>query len=325
MPVPDRRVTLVSHGPNCLDGLTCAVVAARYFAGRRFEATFVSNRLIDEALQEYGPTNPDNEELWITDISWRDRATDVHLERLVSEGLELYWVDHHKSAIDRRAEGHLQVSFTDYVLDDSYAASRLLFNYLCDRAAARGESRPGLLASRNLVLLADDVDRWILHDPRSRELALAVRAMEQEEAYRVLLAMDSNITYGPEVQRALEKVDEELKASFALARSTRHVEPVAGNEQNVVAAECDGYAGEIADRWGREYAHAVFALYDHRSDGISLRRSPDSSADLSRIAAGFGGGGHPAAAGCEITTTSTDRSAEIARRIAEVLQSEAKS
>jgi oligoribonuclease NrnB/cAMP/cGMP phosphodiesterase (DHH superfamily) len=322
MPVPDRRVTLVSHGPNCLDGLTCAVVAARYFAGRRFEVQFASNRLIDEVLQQYGPTNPENEELWITDISWRERATDVHLDQLVSEGLELYWVDHHKSAIDRRNEGYLDVQFTDYVLDDSYAASRLLFDYLHDRAAARGESKPGLLATRNLVLLADDVDRWILDHPRSRELALAVRAMEQEEAYRVLLAMDSSLTYGPEILRALEKVDEELRVSFELASSTRHVERVSGSQRLVVAAECDGYAGEVADRWGREYPRAVFALYDHRSDGISLRRSPDSTADLSRIASRFGGGGHPAAAGCEIATTTSDRSAEIARRIAEQLERE---
>jgi oligoribonuclease NrnB/cAMP/cGMP phosphodiesterase (DHH superfamily) len=314
-----RRVTLVSHGPNCLDGLTCAVVAARYFAGRRFEPMFASNREIDEVLRGYDPTHPDDEELWITDISWRDSTTDLHLSQLVERGLRIYWVDHHKTAIDRRAEGKLNVKFTEHVLDASYAASRLLFEYLVKRSTEHGESRPGLLALRNLVLLADDVDRWVLEVPGSRELALAVRAMSQQDAYRSLLAMDSSLTYPPEVRRALERVQDELRKTFAMAEATRHVADVPSRNVSVVAAECDDYAGEIADRWSKAQQRAVFALYDHRSDGISLRRTPDCTVDLSRLAGAFGGGGHPAAAGCQIQTTGADRSCEIARKVVDAL------
>jgi len=317
-----RRVTVVSHGPNCLDGLTCAVVAARYFAGRRFEPVFVSNREIDEALQRYEPTNPDDEELWITDISWREPATDLHLDSLIERGLRLYWVDHHKSAIDRRAEGHLKVPFTDFVLDDTYAASRLLYEYLCRRMAERGESKPGLRAVHNLVMMADDVDRWVLRVPRSRELALAVRAMEQAQAYRVLLAMDSNITYTAEVEAALERVTEALSASLSMAEDTRHVARVGASGVAVVAAECEDYAGEIADRWNADFGEAVFALYDRRSDAISLRRTPSCTVDLSRLAAAFGGGGHAAAAGCQMVTSRADRSAEIARKMVDFLSRE---
>ena len=102
---PERRVTVVSHGPNCLDGLTCAVVAARYFAGREFQPTFASNRHIDENLRRYSPAHPEREELWITDISWRDDETTQHLNSLVERGLELHWVDHHKSALEAREKG----------------------------------------------------------------------------------------------------------------------------------------------------------------------------------------------------------------------------
>ena len=42
----------------------------------------------------------------------------------------------------------------------------------------------------------------------------------------------------------------------------------------------------------------VFAFYDLKGEGISLRRSPDCKVDLSQLAQLFGGGGHPAAAGC---------------------------
>ena len=315
----ERRVTLVSHGPNCLDGLTCAVVATRYFSSTKINTVFASNNEIDTVLQGYCPDQPDSEQLWVTDISWRHDSTDAHLNNLVSDGLELYWVDHHKSAMDRRTEGHLDVRFTDFVLEDTYAASRLLFEYLCARAAKRGESRPGLLALRNLVMMADDVDRWNLDIEGSRELGLAVRAMDQVTAYRVLLSMDSRMTYGPELERAQEKVRSELKNTFELAERTRYVEDVATLGLKIVSAECDGYAGEVAHRWTDEFDDAVFAIYDHRTNGISLRRTQNSAVDLSRLAAAFDGGGHAAASGCNIPASADNRTPEIARKIADVL------
>jgi len=317
-----RRVTVVSHGPGCLDGTTCAVVAARYFAGLRFEPIFASNRDIDEILLGYDPTHPDEEELWITDISWREPATNLHLNALVADGLKLFWIDHHKSAMDRRAEGLLNVAFTDFVLDDRYAASRLLYEYLCKRANEGGESHPGLLALHNLVMLADDVDRWVLQIDGSRELALAVRAMRQAESYQTLLSMDSRLTATPAIEQALERVATELGESLDLATATRHVTTVPDADLVVVAAECDDYAGEIADRWKDDYDCAVFALYDHRGDCISFRRTPSCSLDLSRLAARFGGGGHPAAAGCNMTTSGNDRSGQITRRILEAISQE---
>jgi oligoribonuclease NrnB/cAMP/cGMP phosphodiesterase (DHH superfamily) len=294
----ERRITLVSHGPNCLDGLTCAVVAARYFAGRRFEPIFASNREIDEVLQRYDPTHPEDEELWITDISWREAATDLHLDGLVSRGLRLYWVDHHRTAIERRAEGYLGVRFTEFVLDETYAASRLLFEYLSRRVDSTEDSQGALTASRNLVMLADDVDRWILALDGSRRLALTVRAMEQHEAFRALLAMGPDAKLNAELEEAAARVDGELVATFSVAEETQQTIEVPSRGVTLVAAECDGYAGEVADRWNSRFRRAVYALYDHRSGGISLRRTPDCDVDLSRLAAAFGGGGHPAASGC---------------------------
>ncbi len=319
----NRSVTVISHGPNCLDGLTCAVVAARYFAGHALEVIFASNRRIDEILGNYNPDEPDEAELWITDISWHEEATTRHLADLLDRGAELYWIDHHKSAIEARERGLLDIDFTDAVIDARYAASRLLFDYLCERTARQGQSKPGLLALRNLVMLADDVDRWELVIEGSRELALAVRAMDQDAAYRALLAMDSNITYGQELQRAAARVQGELAATFDLARATRCVEEVTSRHLTVVAAECEGYAGEVADRWREDFGDAVFALYDRRGDGISFRRTPDCPVDLSRLASSFGGGGHAAAAGCEISLQAPERAARLVDLVAGALRKEA--
>ena len=42
----------------------------------------------------------------------------------------------------------------------------------------------------------------------------------------------------------------------------------------------------------------MIALFDRKSGGVSLRRSPGCDVDLSQLAQAFGGGGHPAASGC---------------------------
>ena len=314
-----RAVTLVSHGPNCLDGLTSAVVGARYFAGRPFEAVFASNREVDGMLRSFDPPEPEAAELWVTDISWHDERTTDHLNELVDEGLELYWVDHHKSAIDARAAGGLDAHFTDFVLDDSYSASRLLYEYLCERTANEGQSKPGLLALRNLVMLADDVDRWVLDIDGSRELALTVRAMPQADAYRALLSMDSNITYSHELKRARDRMRTERRLALEIAGETRRVHSVDGRGVRVVAAECEGYAGEVAESWQAEFSDAVFALYDRRGDGISFRRTTDCDVDLSRLAANFGGGGHAAAAGCEVPLQRRGRADKLAGMVSDAL------
>lgn len=318
----ERRVTVVSHGPNCLDGLTCAVVAARHFAGREYHPSFASNRQIDDILRSYSPAQPEREELWITDISWRDDETTEHLNALVERGLELYWVDHHKSALEARDGGRLRAKFTDYVLDMKYAASRLLFEYLCARDAAAGRSNPDLLSLHNLVMTADDNDRWILAIEGSRELALTVRAMEQQEAYRALLALGSDLAYGPELRRAHDRVQRDLAITFRLAENTRVVREVPARDLRVVACECEGYSGEIADRWRSRYHNGVFALYDRRGGGISFRRTPDCKVDLSRLATSFGGGGHEAAAGCEVEVAGPDRAESLAVKTADALTRE---
>ena len=312
-------MTVVSHGPNCLDGLTCAVVAARHFAGREYHPMFASNRQIDDALRRYSPAHPDREELWITDISWRDDETTEYLNSLVDEGLELYWVDHHKSALEAREKGRLQANFTDYVLDMRYAASRLLYEELCAREAAAGGIRPEVRALENLVLTADDNDRWILAIEGSRELALTVRAMDQQEAYKALLAMSSDLEYGPELRRAHDRVQSELAITFRLAESTCVVSEVPDRDLRVVATECDGYSGEVADRWRTRWKRAVFALYDRRGGGISFRRTPDCKVDLSRLASSFGGGGHEAAAGCEMEIPGPDHAGTLAQKTVDAL------
>jgi oligoribonuclease NrnB/cAMP/cGMP phosphodiesterase (DHH superfamily) len=308
------QIRIVSHGPHCLDGVAAAVAVARYHEGRAdVVASFAGNSEIDDALRALTLEPGRDTELWITDISWRDAATDEHLRALVAAGLRIYWIDHHRTALERFKAGRVNVSFADRVLSEEYAASRLVYEYL----AARGDAPARFRALAPLISMADDNDRWLHRVPGSRELAWTVRSLG-EEAYGELLGIDERVSYTPRMEAARARVEAEIARSFAVATASR-VEQRIGDVTLVVAV-CDGHPSEIADAWGKATRGTVFALYDAKSLAVSLRRSPDCTVDLSHLAASLGGGGHAAAAGCELPDVRRALAEAVAARIGEKLR-----
>jgi len=311
-----KLVHVVSHGPHCLDGTAAAVTVARYHEGAEVRPHFASNSEIDDVLRGLSATPGRETELWITDISWRQPETDAHLRALAAAGVRVYWIDHHRTALERVRAGKVDVPFTDSVLSEEYAASRLTYEYLAGRLRAEGRESPRFDALARLVAMADDNDRWLHRIPGSRELAWTVSALEGD-AYQELMATDAQVTYTPRMREALAKAQAEIEASFATARASR-VERRVG-DVNLVVAVCDGHPSEIADAWGKESQNAVFALYDAKSLAVSLRRSPDCTVDLSRVAASLGGGGHAAASGCQLPELRRVLAEAVADRVAEKL------
>lgn len=315
-----RIVHIVSHGPHCLDGVAAAVAIARYRRGAEIRPRFSGNPKINQVLQELEiEGRVHDQELWITDISWTAPETDSHLRALAERGLDIYWIDHHRTAIERLQEGKIDVPFVHRIVDDRYSAARLVFDYLRDRLAREGRRSPELEAFETVVQMADDNDRWLHRIEGSWDLALTLRSMNGSEAFDELLRIDRSATYTPRMRAAHEKVAQELETSLELARATRTIREL-GAGLKVVGAVCQGYPSEIADRWGREFSNAVFVLFDLKSGAVSYRRSPDCEVDLSRVAQAFGGGGHPAAAGCEMPDLLSGLSASAADRVARVVE-----
>jgi len=317
---------MISHGPHCLDGVAAAVAVARYHEGVKVIPHFTTNVRINEVIRSISPDSlPPGAEIWITDISWTEKETDAHLRRLAARGVKIYWFDHHRTAVKRYQSGEMDVPFTDMVVREEFAASLLVYEYLQERLKAEGRRSPAFIDLHRLIKMADDNDRWIHKIAGSHGLSLTVRAMaadqESLDPYYALLQIDEQVTYTPEMREAYERATKEVQASLELAEESRVTLPIAGTDFTVVAALCDGYPSEVADLWGENAKQTVFALYDIKSLAVSLRRSADCTADLSRTAQVFGGGGHPAASGCQIPELHRKLAEELGRLMTQAVHS----
>jgi len=317
---PPKIVHVISHGPHCLDGVAAAVAVARFHRDATVIPCFASNQKIDETILALRcePTEAEHE-VWITDISWTTAEADTHLRRLAERGVSIYWIDHHRTAIERVAAGAIAVPFAASVVHDDFAASRLTYDFVTAQQRERGERNQPLEDLALLVAMADDNDRWLHKIPGSRELAMTVRAMGGLPAYEDLLTIDRAVTYTPRMREAAARLETELRHSFEIADASRIAQPIAGRDLTLVAAMCDGHPSEIADRWGKQATRTVFALFDAKSLSVSLRRSPDCEVDLSHLARVFGGGGHAAASGCELPDLRRRLAQELTRQIGAAL------
>jgi len=314
-----RLVHIVSHGPHCLDGVAAAAAVARYYDGVEVRAQFSGNPKINEVIRGLRIDEPlADQELWITDISWTEPQTDAFLRRLAEQGLKIFWIDHHRTAIERAKNGTIDVPFAHQIVDDRYAAARLVYEYLQERLRSEKRTNPRFDRFAPVVHLADDNDRWLHEAAGSWDLALTLRAMNGPEAFEDLLAIDEQVTYTPRMQAAYDRVAAEMKRSFEVAAASRN-EIVVGDVK-VVTAVVDGYPSEIGDRWGHESPRSVFVFFDLKSGAVSYRRSPDCDVDLSAVASAFGGGGHPAAAGSEMPELLTLVSRTAGERVAAVVE-----
>jgi oligoribonuclease NrnB/cAMP/cGMP phosphodiesterase (DHH superfamily) len=292
-----RTIQIVSHGPSCLDGVIAAAVVARFHEGHRVRATLASNsdagsvleglRLRDKGL---------GDEIWITDLSWTGRATGEHLRELAAAGVRIYWVDHHRTAVARADAPEFKVPFAGKVLSERYSAALLTFNYLRRREAELPAARRDAFESlRRFAEIADDHDRWVHRIPESADWALAVQTLGGMASYREILKLKEPQISG-RLKQALRAGQEALRRSIELAESTL-VEHALSDGLSLRTGCCLGYSSEVAAHLYAGTTRTIVALFDLRSQGVSLRRSPDCAVDLSSLAESFGGGGHEAASG----------------------------
>lgn len=311
-PQKTNTVLVVSHGPSCLDGVIAAAVVARFHDGHHVLTTLPSNSESDHTIQSL---KSEADEIWITDLSWTQPSTGEHLRQLAACGTRIYWIDHHRTAVARADAPEFKVPFAGKVLSERYSAARLTFDYLKRREdeMPSAEKRRAFEAFGAFAEIADDHDRWIHRIPESSDWALAVQTLGGMASYREILRLSAP-RMTKRLRDALQSGRDGMRRSMELAESTR-VDRRLDNGLTVRSACCFGYSSEVAAHLYDGASRTVVALFDLRSQGVSLRRSPDCDVDLAKLAEAFGGGGHEAASGFSLP----DLRRVPAERLSEVL------
>jgi oligoribonuclease NrnB/cAMP/cGMP phosphodiesterase (DHH superfamily) len=295
-----RVVQVVSHGPSCLDGVVAAAAVARFFQGARVLTHLVANGDSDSVIQGLRlKDRRGGDEIWITDLSWTQPATGEHLRELTESGGRVYWIDHHRTAVSRADAPEFKVPFAGKVLSEQYSAARLTFEFLKHRDEELSpQQRAEFEAFRPFAEIADDHDRWVHKLAESPDWALAVQTLGGMVSYREFLRL-REVKMSRRLRDAFRSGQEAMRRSIELADSTLVVRPLP-NGVTIRTACCFGYSSEVAAHLYADTTQTVVALFDLRSQGVSLRRSPDCRVDLSKLAEHFGGGGHEAASGFAI-------------------------
>ena len=310
-------IQVVSHGPSCLDGVMAAAAVARFYDGHKVFTTLAGNNEADNVIGNLTLRSDgiaSENEIWITDLSWNSPATGAHLTELSERGARIYWIDHHRTAVSRADAPEFKVPFTAKVLSEQYSAARLTFNFLKKMGRDLPESRRAEFeAFEPFVLIADDHDRWVHKIPESPDWALAVQTLGGSSSYREILKLREP-RMSRKLHAAFESGRDAMRRSLELAHATM-VDRKLNNGITVRTACCFGYSSEVASHLYQGQRRTVVALFDLRSQGVSLRRSSDSEVDLSLLAQHYGGGGHAAASGFAIP----DLRRLPAERLAEIL------
>jgi oligoribonuclease NrnB/cAMP/cGMP phosphodiesterase (DHH superfamily) len=297
-----------------------AATIARFFEGSRVIANLPGNNESDRAIQSLKLRDKSGgDEIWITDLSWTQPQTGEHLSKLIADGAQVYWIDHHRTAVSRADAPEFKVPFSGKVLSEEYSAARLTFEFLKRREEElpSPEKRRAFESFRRFTEIADDHDRWIHKIAESPDWALAVQTLGGVRSYREIIKLrEPKMSH--RLREALRSGQEGMRRSIELADTTLVENPLA-NGVTLRTACCFGYSSEVAAHLYANTTRTVVALFDLRSQGVSLRRSADCDIDLSKLAEGFGGGGHVAASGFmipELRRVPAERLSEIlARRL----------
>lgn len=285
------NAVLVTHR-GCMDGSTCALVFIA--AGGDKENIFFStpSHSDTDALVKYLLETTDS------DIIVADASISLKLAEKIDKGPRRVKVlDHHKSAIPIN-----KFSWCEIDVENTRAGGMMLYDWFYEVART-----PELEPLDNLVMAADDYDRWIRKHPDSEDLVTLHDAIEQESfierfeqnPYVIFSEKERYLidVYKAKRDRFVEKKKKD--AEFVTLNIQGHNVKVgfveAGTHQSILGnAICSD----------PELSADIAVMINSRS--VSLRASADCPVDVSKMAKFFMGGGHIKAGGFSLSALFND-------------------
>lgn len=286
------KVDLCIYHGNCADGFTAAWAVRRALGSVEFVPGF------------YGKDAPDvtGKDVLLVDFSFKRPA----LEAMGRFAKSITILDHHKTAqadLETFAVFNpVDAGSIDYIVSSTQPGLgniRAVFDMGRSGAQIAWDFFHPDKFRPKLVDYVADRDLWQFKLPKSREIAALIFSYPYDFerwdwiAERMETDFDGLAAEGAAIERKHFKDIDEL-----LAQTTR--EMVIGGQRVKVAnlpyTMSSDAAGKLAE--GAPFGACYFDRPDARV--FSLRSRGDGAADVSEIAAGYGGGGHKNAAGFQV-------------------------
>lgn len=261
---------LVIYHAHCADGFTAAWVALRALG----EAELLPAR--------YGDAPPDvsGREVYILDFSYPRDA----LLRMVETASSLVVLDHHQTAREN-LDG-----LSCCVFDMSESGASLAWKHFHPEAPLPP-----------IVRYVKDRDLWLWKEFRSKEVIAYIDSLEQD-------LREWDTLHADLLDREKEFVTCVVAGDAILRVQRKYVERMAEDAVlcsihgvSVVAANAPVLISEIGDRLARTSPTGVAGVWHIKGDTAYWSLRSDGRVNVADLARGYGGGGHPKAAGFKIS------------------------
>ena len=275
-----KNSILLTHR-NCSDGFGCALLFIA--AGGSRDKVFYSNpdhSSVDDALCRATNLYP-NDGIIIADLSICESTAD----RVVSEGLNLIVLDHHKSA-----EGLAGRYFCE--IDNSRCGCRILYDYL------RSHVDADLTPYYELVTMIDDRDRWVNQYPQALDISSLYYVLKNNRMLDRFLKnptikLDEKEQFVIDIERdkSKEYIADKIKEAKVVDRI------IDGKNYRIALVEAGTNQSELGHALCEELDADIAMMVSGRA--VSLRsNNPDT--DVSKISRLNLGGGHRSSSGFAI-------------------------
>jgi len=276
-------VALVTH-QGCMDGSTCALVFLA--AGGKEENvyfTLPSHDISDEIVNYLAETH--NGPIIVADMSISLGLA----EKLNQHNAGIFLLDHHRSAIPLD-----KFEWCEIEVDNQRAGGRMLWDHFREFIIRR----PELNQLKDLVMAADDVDRWVKEIPVAEDLVTLHDAIEQQDFIdrfkkNPLLHFSKKEQYLIDVYKA--------KRDRYVERKKRDVvffnRKIQGHRVRIGVVQAGTHQSILGNAICTDPDLNVDVAIMSNGISVSMRSSSSCPVDLAAIAKLNGGGGHFNAAG----------------------------
>ncbi len=282
-------IKLVTH-KDCCDGSACAIL-------------FIAAGGLPENVIFTSPSHTDVDDVaktlcdtWEGPIWFADVSVSLAAAELLSKRTDVVLLDHHKSAIPLS-----KFSFCQIDKDNSACGSKLLFSFLKKQIGASAFNL-AIKKYKEFVDNVDDMDRW-QRNIEGSEVMFNLHSLLGQRLFikRFLKNASLKLT---ENEKYLVELDKEKEREYVQTKKEQIsiITKTFNNQKIRVGFVKAGgpYRSVLGDSICNDLSLDVDLAVMINGDYISLR-SRNGKVDCSLVAQQNGGGGHPAAAGCDLS------------------------